>query len=160
MVDYLLLDDADEFSRLRTRNQIIHLSQGLMLPRFRFPPPSSRRVAHSPPRLPQPATHRTVASPHRHHRLLLALHRWLLRRLKTKALARLPVLILLHRPCLVLPSLIKGTRASLLFLPRPAPSRPRRRLPAPSHPQRRCPLLRGLTTWTQANHAVVILVQT
>ena len=161
LVDHILFDNADEFSRLRTRNLILPLNWSRILPRFRFPPPSSRRVVHSPPRLPQPATHRTAASPHLHHRLPPALHRCLrLRHLKTKALARRAVLIVLHLQCLVLPSLIKGTQASLLFLPRPVPSRHHRRLPAPSRPRRPRPLLRGLTMWAQAKHPVLILART
>ena len=161
LVDHLLFDNADKFSRLRTRNLMLHLNRGRILPRFRFPPPSSRRVAHSLPHLPQPATRRTAASPHLPHHLPPALHRSLrLKSLKTKVLARRAVLIVLHLQYLVLPSLIKGTRAILLFLPRPVPSRPRPRLPALSCPRPRRPLLRGLTMWAQAKHPVLILVQT
>ena len=161
LVENLLFDNADGFSRLRTRNLILPLNWSRILPRFRLPPPSSRRVVHSPPRLPQPATHRTAASPHLHHRLPPALHRCLrLRHLKTKALVRRAVLIVLHLQYLVLPSLIKGAQARLLFLPRPAPSRPRHPLPAPSRPRRPRPLLRGLTMWAQAKHPVLILART
>jgi len=139
LFDRFLLDNVDKFSRLRTRNQILHPNRARILPRFRICLQSSRRVGHSSPRLPQAATHRVVASLHLHHRLVPVPLRCLrLLNQKTKAQARRAVLIFLHRHYLVLPSLIKSTQASVRFHPRLVLSR-RRRRPRPR------PLLRGLS---------------
>ena len=138
LFDQILLDNIDGFSRLRTRNLILRPTRARTLSHFRVCLPSSHRVGHSSPRLPQAGTHRMVASPHLHHRLVPALLRRLqLLNLRRKAQARLAVLILPHRQCLVLPSLIKRTQASVLLHPRPVPSR--------RHHHRLRPLFRGLS---------------